>query len=48
MDVIWRKVWFDLWSNKVRTSLAVLSIAVGVEEIFTRLKNLSEDSAQLR
>lgn len=30
MSVIWRKVWFDLWSNKVRTILAVLSIAVGV------------------
>ena len=30
MSVIWRKVWFDLWSNKVRTLLAVLSIAVGV------------------
>jgi len=30
MSVIWRKVWFDLWSNKVRTILAVLSIAAGV------------------
>lgn len=30
MSVIWRKVWFDLWHNKVRTTLAVLSIAVGV------------------
>ena len=30
MSVIWRKVWFDLWSNKARTILAVLSIAVGV------------------
>jgi putative ABC transport system permease protein len=30
MSVIWRKVWFDLWHNKVRTLLAVLSIAVGV------------------
>jgi putative ABC transport system permease protein len=30
MSVIWNKVWFDLWNNKVRTSLAVLSIAVGV------------------
>jgi putative ABC transport system permease protein len=30
MSVIWSKVWFDLWSNKVRTLLAVLSIAVGV------------------
>ncbi|MCB0155713.1 MAG: ABC transporter permease [Anaerolineae bacterium] len=30
MSVIWRKVWFDLWSNKVRTLLAVLSIAAGV------------------
>jgi putative ABC transport system permease protein len=30
MNVIWRKVWFDLWNNKVRTLLAVLSIAVGV------------------
>ncbi len=30
MGVIWHKVWFDLWSNKLRTLLAVLSIAVGV------------------
>jgi putative ABC transport system permease protein len=30
MGVIWHKVWFDLWDNKVRTLLAVLSIAVGV------------------
>lgn len=30
MSVVWRKVWFDLWHNKVRTLLAVLSIAVGV------------------
>jgi putative ABC transport system permease protein len=30
MSVIWYKVWSDLWHNKVRTSLAVLSIAVGV------------------
>lgn len=30
MSVIWRKVWFDLWGNKIRTSLAVLSIAAGV------------------
>ncbi len=30
MSVIWNKVWFDLWHNKVRTLLAVFSIAVGV------------------
>jgi putative ABC transport system permease protein len=30
MGVIWYKVWFDLWHNKVRTLLAVLSIAAGV------------------
>jgi putative ABC transport system permease protein len=30
MSVIWQKVWSDLWGNKVRTVLAVLSIAVGV------------------
>ena len=29
-NVIWYKVWADLWHNKVRTLLAVLSIAVGV------------------
>jgi putative ABC transport system permease protein len=28
--VIWDKVWADLWGNKVRTILAVLSIAAGV------------------
>jgi putative ABC transport system permease protein len=30
MSVIWYKVWADLWDNKARTLLAVLSIAVGV------------------
>ncbi len=30
MGVIWGKVWFDLWHNRLRTLLAVLSIAVGV------------------
>ncbi|GIK36196.1 MAG: hypothetical protein BroJett011_00290 [Chloroflexota bacterium] len=30
MSVIWYKVWYDLWHNKVRTALAVLSIAAGV------------------
>jgi putative ABC transport system permease protein len=30
MSVIWYKVWSDLWDNKVRTVLAILSIAVGV------------------
>src|SRR5512144_2814166 len=30
MGVIWCKIWFDLWHYKVRTLLAVLSIAAGV------------------
>ena len=30
MGVIWYKVWSDLWDNKARTLLAVLSIAAGV------------------
>jgi putative ABC transport system permease protein len=30
MSVIWYKVWSDLWNNKTRTILAVLSIAAGV------------------
>src|SRR6266496_3539965 len=30
MGVIWYKIWFDLWHNKTRTFLAVLSIAAGV------------------
>jgi putative ABC transport system permease protein len=30
MNVIWKKVWFDLWHTKTRTLLAVLSIAAGV------------------
>lgn len=30
MSVLWHKVWFDLWQNKGRTLLAVLSIAAGV------------------
>lgn len=35
MSVIWQKVWFDLWSNKLRTLLAVISIAVGVFAVGT-------------
>ena len=30
MGVLWHKIWFDLWHNKTRTLLTVLSIAVGV------------------
>lgn len=30
MGVIWSKIWSDLWGHKVRTLLAVLSIASGV------------------
>jgi putative ABC transport system permease protein len=30
MGVIWYKIWFDIWHNKTRTVLAVLSIAAGV------------------
>ncbi len=30
MSVIWNKVWSDLWHHKMRTLLAVISIAAGV------------------
>jgi putative ABC transport system permease protein len=30
MNVRWIKVWRDLWSNRSRTVLVILSIAVGV------------------
>ena len=30
MSIIWRKVWRDLWGNKLRTLLIVLATAVGV------------------
>ncbi len=30
MSVIWYKLWSDLWDNKIRTLLIVLSIAVGL------------------
>src|SRR5512135_2401278 len=30
MGVLWYKIWFDIWHNKTRTLLAVLSIAAGV------------------
>ena len=30
MNVIWHKVWSDLWHHKARTLLAVISIAAGV------------------
>ena len=35
MSVIWYKVWFDLWHNKLRTVLVVISIAVGVFSVGT-------------
>ncbi|MFN2158806.1 MAG: FtsX-like permease family protein [Anaerolineales bacterium] len=35
MSVIWKKVWFDLWQNKLRTLLVVLSIAAGVFAVGT-------------
>jgi putative ABC transport system permease protein len=35
MGVIWTKVWADLWGNKVRTLLAVLSITAGVFAVGT-------------
>ena len=35
MGVIWQKVWFDLWNNKMRTLLAIISIAVGVFAVGT-------------
>jgi putative ABC transport system permease protein len=30
MSIVWRKVWRDIWNNKLRTILVVLSTAVGV------------------
>ena len=30
MGVLWQKIWYDLWHNKTRTLLAILSIAAGV------------------
>jgi putative ABC transport system permease protein len=30
LGVIWHKVWYDLWHNKLRTLLVIVSIAVGV------------------
>ncbi len=33
MNTRWRKVWRDLWANKTRTILVLLSIAVGVTAI---------------
>ena len=35
MGVIWYKIWFDIWHNKTRTLLAVLSIAAGVFAVGT-------------
>lgn len=35
MSVIWYKVWNDIWQRKVRTALAVFSIAAGVFAIGT-------------
>jgi putative ABC transport system permease protein len=35
MNVLWHKVWYDLWRNKLRTLLVVVSIAVGVFAVGT-------------
>ncbi len=35
MSVIFRKTWYDLWNNKTRTALVVISIAIGVFVIGT-------------
>ena len=35
MSVIWVKVWYDLWHNKLRTLLVILSIGVGVFAVGT-------------
>lgn len=35
MSVLWSKVWFDLWHNKIRTILVVLSISAGVFAVGT-------------
>ena len=35
MGVITHKIWFDIWRSKVRTTLAVLSIAAGVFAVGT-------------
>jgi putative ABC transport system permease protein len=35
MGVIWYKIWFDIWHNKTRTLLTVLSIAAGVFAVGT-------------
>lgn len=35
MSVIWHKIWFDIWHNKTRTLLTVLSIAAGVFAVGT-------------
>lgn len=33
MPVLWKKIWFDLWHQKSRTLLAILSIAAGLFSI---------------
>jgi putative ABC transport system permease protein len=35
MGVLWYKIWFDIWHNKTRTLLTVLSIAAGVFAVGT-------------
>jgi len=42
MSVIWYKVWFDLWHNKLRTLLVILSIAVGVFAVGTTFGMLEQ------
>ncbi len=49
MSVIWQKIWSDLWGNKVRTLLVVLSIAVGVfavGAIFGMVEQLLEEAVR--
>ena len=35
MNVLWYKVWADLWLNKSRTWLAIINMAVGIFSVGT-------------
>lgn len=42
MGVLWHKVWFDLWHNKLRTMLVIISITVGVFAVGTTFGMVDE------
>ena len=47
MDVIWKKIWRDVFTHKGRTVQVVLSIAVGIFAVGLTLGMFTQMNAQM-